>query len=180
MKLTKPTVAPLLVVASILHAGISRPTFADPTAHFELRLAPGYENSVLVLGNPAQDTLELEVWVEVSDVDPGVFVWALSEFLTIFQGDVITYNQDYDSDVFSFGCVEAGVDNTPNSGDFGVACAEPMGTSAGFGEPALYGTFTVSAVGSGTVDYVFADVGDPRIWAVSLTDDIYRNGIIYR
>ena len=176
MKLTKPTVAPLLVVASILHAGISRPTFADPTAHFELRLAPGYENSVLVLGNPAQDTLELEVWVEVSDVDPGVFAQLLSEFLNISQGDVITYNHDYHSDVFSFGCVEAGPDNTPNSGDFGVACTEPMGTTAGFSEPASYGAFTVSAVGLGTVNYVFADVGDPRIWAVCLNDETMIDG----
>ena len=143
---------------------------AQPTAHFELRLAPGQGDSVLVLGNPADDTLNLEVWVEVTGA--AVPVWAVSMFLKTSEDNVITFDENYLAVPFvSFPCVYNGTNNTPFLGDFSPACFEPTGIMAGVGAPALYGTFSVTAVGEGSASYIF-DGSDPdvRQWKVSLAD----------
>ena len=167
------TIAAILVVSGLFWAFDNCcPAWADSTAHFTLRLAAGQSDAVLVLGDSANNTLELEVWVELTNVTPGVRVQAFSEFLKVSSNGVITYNGDYESPPFAgLGCVFNGTDNSPYEGDFSPACFAPLGTTAGIDAPALYGTFSVTAIGPGTVSYIFDDTGGTtRPWSVNLDD----------
>ncbi|HRX86176.1 MAG TPA: hypothetical protein P5572_14245, partial [Phycisphaerae bacterium] len=76
---------------------VTAPVSADPSAHFELRLAPDQPDADLILGAPGEDTLTVEVWIEVSDAPPGALVQSVGMLLRVTQDGVITYNDDYQS-----------------------------------------------------------------------------------
>jgi hypothetical protein len=157
-----------LVVMGVYAARVD----ADPTVHFELRLAPGQDDAVMTLGDPADDTLQIELWGEVSDAAPGTKVRWHGVFPRVSQDGVISYAGDYAASVFTFGCLFPASDNTPSSGDFSATCIDALGIFDGVGAPALWGTFSVSAVAVGQVSYDFAPqvVVDQQVteWGVTL------------
>lgn len=142
---------------------------AAPAVHFQLRLAPGQSDAVLTLGDPLDDTLTIEVWAEITDAPPEATARWFGVFPRVSQDHVITYEGDFLSTAFQFGCVFATNDNEPSSGDLSPSCIDLFGTPAGMGAPALWGTFTVRAVSLGDVSYSFAaDDGAGNPWSVVL------------
>jgi hypothetical protein len=118
-----------LVVMGVYAARVD----ADPTVHFELRLAPGQDDAVMTLGDPADDTLQIELWGEVSDAAPGTKVRWHGVFPRVSQDGVISYAGDYAASVFTFGCLFPASDNTPSSGDFSATCIDALGIFDGVG-----------------------------------------------
>ncbi|MCB9849637.1 MAG: hypothetical protein H6817_02925 [Phycisphaerales bacterium] len=136
---------------------------AAPTVHFELRLAPGQDDAVLTLGDANDDTLEIEVWAEISGADPDTFFKAYFIYPRVSQGGVITMlENEYDSPLFDgiLGCVFDPIPNSPQSGDLSVGCiADGDGVLDGVGSPALIATFNVQAEALGTTSYSWASNG---------------------
>lgn len=143
---------------------------AQPHAHFELRLAPGQSDAVMNLVEPAEQTLDLEVWVSVTGIAGDVRATAYSLFLDDDTNGIIAFDDSYVSPPFTFGCVSAGTDDMPDGGDFGRACVEPGGTTVGMGTAGLWAQFSIAAVNLGVAHYAFHDNGGARVWRVSLSN----------
>jgi len=157
-----------VAAAALLIMG-QRIAWADPSAHFELRLAPGQTDADLILGDSTDDTLNIEVWGEVTDAPPGTVARWYGFFPRNSQTGVINYNGDYMSSAFTFGCVFAEPDNTPATGDLTTSCVDLAGTAEGVGAPAIWGTFSVQALGLGATSYSFAaNAGLAGAWSVVL------------
>lgn len=160
----------LCTLTLLCASGIARPAAAAPSAHFELRLAPGSDDAELVLGSPDDSTLTIEVWVEVDDAPPGALVQSMGMILRTTQGGVVSVVDDYMTDAFTW-CVAGTGPNTPASGDITPLCTIGAGTNLGIGAPALYGHFTVEALALGTTSYTFLPTQSMfEVWAISLSD----------
>ena len=155
---------------------------ADPAAHFELRLAVTEQDAVMELGNPADETLQLELWVEITGVAPEALVQAFSVYLKASANGVVSFDGTFDDSPFPF-VLPQGTDNVPFTGDFSRAGLTTMtGVSAGIGAPALYGRFTISAIGAGSVAYSFSDAGGAvRPWQVKIVNlpDLVGDDLTY-
>ncbi len=142
-----------------------------PLGMFELHLAPTEQDATLVLNDPTDDTLDLEIWYQVNSAAPGALVQSVSAYLEASDDGVVVYNADFASDLPWFACVFGGTDNEPHTGDFSPLCLSPLGLADGLGGPVLWGTFSVTALSPGTMRYSFsADEADNRPWFIALTD----------
>ncbi len=154
--------------------GFTRPALAEPAAHFELRLGASESDSVVNVG----ESLELEVWVEVTDPpDANTMMTSFAFFLDADTTDVVSYNIDFTpaTDFTGWLPLDSGLDNMPDTGDFDRAyftIASP--TSAGIGSPTRLGTFTVSGLNVGLVGYEFAIQIPQRLWSVGITGKILQ------
>jgi hypothetical protein len=158
------------VVVCALPLLVAAAASAGPQATFELRLAAHESDAVLDLFDSDDQRLDLEIWVQVSGVAAGVRATAFSFFLKASRGGVIAVSGDFASPPFAFGCAPAGIDNEPDTGDTGRVCVDPMGTTAGIGQFALWGRFSVDAVGLGAMAYAFEEADPIRAWRISLSD----------
>jgi len=168
-------VGPSLVAAfAIALAGFATIVSADPAAHFELRLGASESDSVVNIG----ESLELEVWVEITDPpDANTTINSVAFFLKADTSEVITYNGDFvPAPAFSgWSPLSSGMDNLPDTGDFDRAYFTFLTPTAdGIGAPTRLGTFTVSGLELGTVGYEFAIQIPQRVWSVGITGQILQ------
>jgi hypothetical protein len=155
-------------------AGLAKTSLAEPAAHFELRLAAAESDSVMNLG----DSLELEVWVEVTDPPDGnTMMTSFAFFLDADTSDVISFNDDFtpDPEFAGWNPLDSGLDNMPDTGDFDRAYFTFLTpTTAGIGAPTRLGTFTVLGLDAGSVGFEFAIQAPQRLWSVGITGEILQ------
>ncbi|NOX57745.1 MAG: hypothetical protein GXP29_02665 [Planctomycetes bacterium] len=158
-----------MIVIGIL---FSQMALAQPAAEFVLRLGPSEADAVLTLGDAADDTLELEVWVEVTDPPAaGTMMTSIAFFLNANTTNVIMYNGDFTPDpAFStWSPLNSGLDNQPDTGDFDRAFFTFLApTSEGIDSPTRFGTFTVTALDVGSVGFAFDVAAPQRAWSVGI------------
>lgn len=164
--------ATLVLGVALTAACYSQVVMAEPAAEFVLRLGVAETDAVLTLGDPFDDTMELEVWVEVTDPpNAGTLMRSFAFFLNANQSNVITFNDDFllDPAFAGWNPLDSGLDNSPDTGDFDRAFFTfGAGTPEGVGAPTRLGTFTVSALDVGSVGFAFAFEVPQRLWSVGI------------
>jgi small nuclear ribonucleoprotein (snRNP)-like protein len=68
------------------------------------------------------------------------------------------------------------MDDQPDTGDFGRACVDPVGTTVGMGSAGLWAQFEVAALNVGNAAYIFNDTGNNRVWRVTLSNGTTLQG----
>ncbi len=145
---------------------------AAPAAHFTLRLGALESDAVLSMGDPLDDTLELEVWVEVTDPpDAGTMMTSFAFFLNANQSNVVSFAGDFTpAPAFTgWNPLNSGLDNIPDTGDFDRAYFTFLTpTSEGIGAPTRLGTFTLAAMDVGSVGFAFNVQAPQRLWSIGI------------
>lgn len=147
---------------------------ADPAAHFELRLAPSEADSVINVG----ETLELEIWVEVTDPPAAnTTMGSFAFFLSADTSDIVWFNDDFTlaPDFVGWSPLSSGLDNMPDTGDFDRAFFTILSpTTSGIGAPTRLGSWTVTGLDVGSVGFEYAIQIPQRLWSVGITGEILQ------
>jgi hypothetical protein len=160
-----------IVVLSVLAVVLSASVAQAFTADFSLQLAPGQADATIDPGNPADKSLNLDLWVNLSSTSPlpgGLLSYSV--YLRPSATNVIEYTPNsFTSSLAGMFPSMLGTDNSPVTGAFGQA---PFGFSAvpiSLGSTKL-ATFTVTALNPGTVGYSFTS-DQTRPWSLDVQDN---------
>jgi hypothetical protein len=155
--------AMLMSIAILAFAHTSQ---GDPTAVFEVRLAPSSPDAVLDVNNPADNILNLELWVTLGNGPLPGNVLAYSFYLNPSVDGVIGYKSGSFANVTAFQTPQMqGTDDQPLSGALSRGVADSAdGLPFSLGETEL-ATFSVTALSPGQVSYSFVDSPPNRPWA---------------
>ena len=149
----------ILGVCSVWLIGFSVSVAQAATADFWIQPAAG-QDTTLTVGDPTDDTLDLEVWVTLSD---GGDVYGAQFYLEPDVGGVVGF--DSFTEAIALGPQVHGIDNDPLVGAFGRGLfAEPNPATVSSGNTKL-GTFSVTALAVGEVSYSFAASAPFREWS---------------
>ncbi len=164
----------LLWAGVVLSAIIgSSPVAEAVEAQFSVVLAPHETDASLALG----ETLDLEIWVDLSlesgdSTIPPMLGWSVYLQLDAAEDNIISFNSDLvDEAGFTDLAFTLGTDNSSYSGEFGRGLSNfPTSTPVTLGAGNWkFASFSVTAVGDGTVTYAFGDLGGPRPWGLDFT-----------
>lgn len=155
----------LCLLAVILAAS----TAAATTAQFELRLPAGTDN-VLNVDNPADKVLNLELWVTLGNGPLPGNVLGYSVHLKPSAGGVVSFNTASYANAVAFDPpLVNGTDNLATTGEFGRGVNKFPAVPFSLGSTKL-ATFSVTAVGKGTITYSFINSPPVRPWSLDFDD----------
>lgn len=139
------------------------------TAQFFLQPAGAFD-TVLDINNPADQTLNIELWVSLSDGPLPGGALAYSFYLEPSVSGVISYTVGSFANVLPMGYpMVQGVDNLPRTGGFSRGPGTYPPVSMSLGQTKL-ATFSISALSEGVATYNFTQSTPNRPWGMDFED----------
>lgn len=160
----------LPVVLTVLAVAFPVTVAHAVTAQFELRLPPSTSDAVLDMEDPADQLLDLELWVALSDGPLSGGILAYSVYLQPSIDGVVSFNTSSYVNALPFESpLVQGTDNSPLNGEFSRALFTTSPVLVALGSTKL-AAFSVTALSPGEVSYSFASDPPMREWALNFDD----------
>jgi len=172
---SSPCLHRAVAAAFLATLAISQASLAIPTAVFELRLAPGSPDAVLDVGNPADQQLDLELWINLANGPLPSDVYGYSFQLVPSLDGVISYKAGSFANTLPFnppqiqGLDNHSATNQPLSGAFSRGVFSLWGVPMDLGATKV-ATFSVTALSPGQVGYSFVASPPSRPWTLAFLE----------